>query len=123
MLGNMTALLRGYLRFARPIRSAMRPIPICKTVFTDLVAELRVEPVTVRVTDEAGEEHTVTVDDLKFVHFVYDSIFIGDGFTTLPASIYAAGEGDSAGPPRAGSATLAASMERSGRRPDRGPRA
>ena len=36
----------------------------------------------------------MTVDDVKFAHFVYESIFIGDGFTTLPASIYAATNGD-----------------------------
>ena len=49
---------------------------------------------TVTVTDDAGQEHGVTVDDVKFAHFVYDSIFIGDGFTMLPAAIYAASEGD-----------------------------
>lgn len=38
----------------------------------------------VTVTDDAGQEHAVTVDDVKMAHFVYDNIFIGNGYTTLP---------------------------------------
>jgi pimeloyl-ACP methyl ester carboxylesterase len=98
VLGNLTASLERIFTVcaADPVCNAA--YPDLKSVFTDLLAELREEPVDVSLTDEAGEEHTVTVDDLKFVHFAYDSIFIGDGFTTLPASIYAASEGDLRGP-------------------------
>ncbi len=46
------------------------------------------------IADESGKEYVATVDDVKFVHFAYDSIFIGDGFTALPANIYAARDGD-----------------------------
>ncbi|MCB0111594.1 MAG: alpha/beta fold hydrolase, partial [Caldilineaceae bacterium] len=68
--------------------------PNLESVFAAVLTQLRQEPAVVIINDEEGVEHIVTVDDVKFVHFLYDSIFIGDGFTTVPAGIYAAYQGD-----------------------------
>lgn len=71
-----------------------RAYPDLETVFSDVLAQLRREPVTVAIEDEAGETFEVTVDDVKFAYYVYDSTFVGNGFTLLPATLYAALNGD-----------------------------
>lgn len=68
--------------------------PNLEQVFYDLLAQLRANPVTVTVSDEAGQNYTVTVDDLKFLQFVNDSGFAGEDFAQLPAVIYTAAQGD-----------------------------
>ena len=75
--------------------------PACSAAYPDLekafyavLAELRKAPVSVTVEDEAGTSYEVTVDDQMFVSYVREGMFIGDGFTTMPAGIYAAYNGD-----------------------------
>ncbi|RIK38493.1 MAG: hypothetical protein DCC55_20950 [Chloroflexi bacterium] len=75
--------------------------PDLETVFTEVLERLRTAPAQVAVTDEAGQTVDVTVDDLRFVHFVADSIFAGGGFATLPATVYAAHHGDLQAPAEA----------------------
>jgi pimeloyl-ACP methyl ester carboxylesterase len=73
----------------------------CSTAYPDLdqafyavLAKLREAPVSVTVQDEAGASYAVTIDDQMFVSYVREGMFIGDGFTTMPAGIYAAYNGD-----------------------------
>jgi pimeloyl-ACP methyl ester carboxylesterase len=68
--------------------------PDLPTVFAGVLTTLRQEPALVNLAGESGEEFAVTVDDIKFVHFVYETIFVGDGFTLLPAIVYAAQHGE-----------------------------
>ncbi len=94
VLGSLTMALDNVFAACQADPACDAAYPDRATVFADVLAQLREEPVAVTVTDDAGQEHAVTVDDVKMAHFVYDNIFIGDGYTTLPASIYAASEGN-----------------------------
>lgn len=74
--------------------------PVCAQAYPDFevdffaaLAKLRDEPVKVTVDQEGGSTD-VTVDDLMFVNFVYDTIFIGGNFAGLPAAIDAVANGD-----------------------------
>lgn len=75
--------------------------PTCSVAYPDLeeafyavLAQLRATPVAVTVADEAGVSYDITVDDQMFVSYVREGMFIGDGFTAMPAGIYAAFNGD-----------------------------
>lgn len=94
VLESLDAALENTFAACRADSACDETYPDLKNVFTNVVSQLRQEPITVTVADDGGNERTVTVDDVKFVHFLYDRIFIGDGFTTVPAGIYAAQNGD-----------------------------
>jgi pimeloyl-ACP methyl ester carboxylesterase len=75
--------------------------PTCSTAYPDLeqvfyavLAQLRAEPVSITVQDEAGASYEVVIDDLKLVSYAREGMFIGDGFTTIAAGIYAAYQSD-----------------------------
>lgn len=99
---NQTA---GMLEVAQGVQQAIfrtcAADPVCdaaypklEQVFVDLLAQLRKTPVTVTVSNDAGQSYTVTIDDLKFLQFFNDSGFAGTDFTQLPAVIYTAHAGD-----------------------------
>jgi pimeloyl-ACP methyl ester carboxylesterase len=75
--------------------------PACQAAYPDLeaafhkvLAQLREQPVTVTVADEAGKSYEVTVDDQMFVNYVVNTNFWWDDFTKVPAAIYDAYQGD-----------------------------
>jgi predicted dienelactone hydrolase len=68
--------------------------PDLETAFYTVLARLRAAPVSVTVQDDGGASYDVTIDDLKFVSYAREGMFIGDGFTTIPAGISAAYQGD-----------------------------
>jgi pimeloyl-ACP methyl ester carboxylesterase len=68
--------------------------PGLEEIFYAVLATLRQNPITVTIEDESGSSQAVLVDDLKFVHFIRDTIFFADAYTFVPAAIYAAHEGD-----------------------------
>lgn len=68
--------------------------PDLETIFYQIVAQLRAQPVVVTIQDEAGQSYEVTVDDLKFIQFVEDSTFVAMDFLQVPSVIYTAYQGD-----------------------------
>ncbi|MCE7982084.1 MAG: alpha/beta fold hydrolase [Caldilinea sp. CFX5] len=68
--------------------------PDLAAIFTQVLADLREQPVSVTVDDESAGAVTVTIDDLKFIQHIRETGFAGDNFTGVPAAIYAAHEGD-----------------------------
>ena len=68
--------------------------PDLQTVFLTVLAKLREAPVTVAVEDGTGTNHEIEIDDQMFVSYVREGMFFGDGFTGMPAGIYAAYSGD-----------------------------
>jgi len=68
--------------------------PELEKVLYQSLAELRANPVPVTVTDEAGQSHVVTVDDLMAVQYIFDSGLFGEAYANLPAAMYAVHNGD-----------------------------
>lgn len=68
--------------------------PDLEGALVEVLEQLRAEPVIVTIEQESGESFAVPVDDVKFVRYLHDVIFAGDGFTLIPAAIYTAEAGD-----------------------------
>ena len=68
--------------------------PNLEEVFTEALAQLRAEPVTVTIQDEAGQSYDVTVNDLTLVQYVYDTGFSGEDYGKVPAAMYSVHNGD-----------------------------
>lgn len=73
----------------------------CNAAYPDLekvlyqsLAELRANPVPVTVTDEAGQNYVVTIDDLMALQYIFDSGLFGEAYANLPAAMYAVHNGD-----------------------------
>jgi len=68
--------------------------PDLETAFTTVLTSLRQAPVMVTVEDGTGASYEIQIDDEMFVSYVREGMFFGDGFTSIPAGIYAAYSGD-----------------------------
>ena len=92
--------LKSFSMALDAIFAACASDPTCGEAYPDLeadfytvLADLRNERVAVTVEQE-GNSIAVTVDDLMFVNFVYENIFVGNSFTALPAAIDAVANGN-----------------------------
>ena len=92
--------LKSFTTALNAVFAACAGDPACAETYPDfeadfyaVAAKLRDEPVQVIVEQESGSAD-VTVDDLMFVNFVYDTIFVGGNYAGLPAAIDAVADGD-----------------------------
>ena len=92
--------LRSFTTALNAVFTACAADPPCAAAYPELesrfytaLAQLRAEPVAVMV-EQADQAVEVMVDDLMLVNFAYDTIFIADSFTGLPAALDAVASGD-----------------------------